>query len=111
MRESIKAAEDVAKIVEPAAKKAESALKEIGEVAQQLVKKIEATEAAADSFVQKGTIEEKIVSPLENIANDVVKKINDSEDLAISVPKWRKRYKPHLLNQELRLSSRRNNKI
>ena len=74
-------------IVEQAAKKAESALKEIGEVAQQLVKRIEATEAAADSFVQQGTIGEKIGSPLENMANDVVKDINDSEDLAMSVPK------------------------
>eukprot|EP00815_Leptocylindrus_aporus_P013731 CAMPEP_0116062262 /NCGR_PEP_ID=MMETSP0322-20121206/7639_1 /TAXON_ID=163516 /ORGANISM="Leptocylindrus danicus var. apora, Strain B651" /LENGTH=48 /DNA_ID= /DNA_START= /DNA_END= /DNA_ORIENTATION= len=38
VRESIKAAEDVAKTVEQVAKKDESALKEIGEVAQQLVK-------------------------------------------------------------------------
>ena len=74
-------------IVEQAAKKAESALKEIGEVAQQLVKKIEATEVAADSSVQKGTVEEKIVSSLENIANDVVKEMKDSEDLAMSVSK------------------------
>jgi len=54
---------------------------------QQLVKKIEATEAAADSFVQKGTIEEKIGSPLENIAKDVAKETNDSENLVISVPR------------------------
>ena len=74
-------------IVEQAPKKVESALKEIGEVAQQLVKRIEATETAADSFVQKGTIGEKIGSPLENMANDVVKDINNSKDLAMSVPK------------------------
>jgi len=34
---------------------------------EQLVKQIEASESAAESFVQKGTIEEKIGGPLETL--------------------------------------------
>ena len=74
-------------IFEEAAKKAESALKE--DMKKQIYHPLarQATEAAADSFVQKGTIEEKIGSPLENIANDVAKEMNDSENLVMSVPR------------------------